>query len=136
MPMIHYSLRCNGSHEFEAWFRSSEDFDKQVQRRQVECPTCGDTKVAKALMAPTVRSGKANPTQVPQLRQQLKKLRDHVEKHCDYVGDQFADEARKIHKGDVEARNIYGESTDAEAAALTDEGVNFARIPWIKGEDS
>ncbi len=133
--MIHFSLRCNNGHEFEVWFRSSEDFDKQAKRRQVECPSCGNTKVAKALMAPAVRSGKANPA--PALvRQQLKQLRDHVEKNCDYVGGQFAKEARKIHHGEVEARNIYGESTDAEATALADEGVNFARIPWIKREDS
>ncbi len=87
-------------------------------------------------MAPTVRSGKANVAHAVELRQRLKQLRDHVEKNGDYVGDQFAEEARKIHHGEVEVRNIYGESTDAEAAALTDEGISFARIPWIKREDS
>lgn len=133
--MIHFSLRCANSHEFEVWFRSSGDFDKQVKQRQVECPSCGDTKVTKALMAPAVRSRKTNPSPA-QLRRHLKQLRDHVEKNCDYVGGQFAKEARKIHHGEVEARNIYGESTDAEATALADEGVSFARIPWIKREDS
>ena len=134
--MIHYSLKCTNSHEFEVWFRSGEDFDKQVKRRQVECPSCGNTKITKALMAPAVRSGKADPARAVQLRQELKQLRDHVEKNCDYVGGQFAEEARKIHHGEVEARSIYGESTDTEATALTDEGVSFARIPWIRREDS
>ena len=134
--MIHYNLRCEQDHEFEAWFQSSQAFDQQVKRRQVECPNCGGTKVVKAPMAPTVRAGRTNLSGAVKLRQELKKLRDHVEQNCDYVGDKFAEEARKIHHGEVESRGIYGESTDSEASALADEGVKFARIPWVKRDDS
>ncbi len=133
--MIHFNLRCDKGHEFEAWFQNGGAFEKQAKRRQVECPSCGDTKIAKAPMAPTVRAGKALGD-AAELRRKLSKLRDHVEKNCENVGNQFAEEARKIHYGETEPRGIYGESTDAEAASLTDEGVRFARIPWVKRGDS
>lgn len=53
-----------------------------------------------------------------------------MEKHCDYVGKNFAEEARKIHYGETEARGIYGETTPEEAEELREEGVAFASIPW------
>lgn len=60
----------------------------------------------------------------------LTKLQRTVEEHCDYVGDRFAEEARKIHYGETEARGIYGETTPEEADDLREEGVEFAAIPW------
>jgi hypothetical protein len=63
-------------------------------------------------------------------------LRAHVEKNCDYVGPSFAEEARKIHYGETEKRNIYGEASSKEAESLKDEGVEFGRIPWLPREDA
>lgn len=60
----------------------------------------------------------------------LRQVQDAVEKHCDYVGKNFAEEARKIHYGETEARGIYGETTPEEAEELREEGVAFASIPW------
>lgn len=65
----------------------------------------------------------------------LQRLRAEVEKSCDYVGKDFAEEARKIHNGEAEARGIYGEATDAEAEALADEGIEVARLPWVPPAD-
>ncbi len=62
----------------------------------------------------------------------LRKLRREVEANCDYVGNRFAEEARKIHYGETEPRNIYGETTPEEASALKEEGVEFASIPWVQ----
>jgi hypothetical protein len=70
-----------------------------------------------------------------QLVAMLQKLRAEVEKSCDYVGSDFAEEARKIHNGEAEARGIYGEATDAEAEALADEGIDIARLPWVPRSD-
>jgi hypothetical protein len=70
------------------------------------------------------------------LRALLQRLRSDVEKNCDYVGTSFADEARRIHHGESEARGIYGETTPAEAEALADEGVAFGVIPWLPRSDS
>jgi hypothetical protein len=151
--MIHYTLRCNEGHEFDSWFNSSAGFEKQAARNLLECPHCGSTNVDRALMAPSVpRKGRitADPppppaapapppaaaTQIPDhVRAMLQKLRAEVEKNCDYVGDAFAEEARKIHKGETDKRAIYGETTPDEAEALAEEGVAISRIPWVPRAD-
>ena len=70
-----------------------------------------------------------------QLRALLQRMRAEVERNCDYVGPDFAAEARRIHNGESEARGIYGEATDAEAEALDADGVQVARIPWVPRAD-
>jgi hypothetical protein len=70
-----------------------------------------------------------------QLIAMLQRLRAEVEKSCDYVGKDFAEEARKIHKGEVEARGIYGEASEAEAEALAEDGIDVARLPWVPRAD-
>jgi hypothetical protein len=70
-----------------------------------------------------------------QLIAMLQRLRVEVEKSCDYVGKDFAEEARKIHNGEAEARGIYGEATDAEAEALAEDGIEVARLPWVPPAD-
>jgi hypothetical protein len=71
-----------------------------------------------------------------QVRAALLKLRAEVEKNCDYVGPEFANEARRIHNGEAPARGIYGESTEAEVEALEDDGIGVAQIPWLPRADS
>ena len=66
----------------------------------------------------------------------VKEMREQVEKNCDYVGEKFPEEARKMHYGEAETRNIYGEATDSEAEALQEEGVEVQRIPWVPNEDA
>ena len=155
--MIHYQLRCGQEHEFDGWFKDSAAFDRQAKRGLVECPVCGETKVARALMTPAVPKKTsqlpvAMPTVPPpapaptgpvkaggrmpaHMRAMLQGLRAEVEKNCDYVGPQFAEEARKIHRGESDKRGIYGEATQAEAEALADEGVEVSSIPWVPRAD-
>ena len=71
-----------------------------------------------------------------EVRARLEALRRHVEETCDPVGDQFAEEARRIHYGEAPHRDIYGEATAEEASELAEEGVSFARIPWPNRTDS
>ncbi len=66
-----------------------------------------------------------------QMRAMLQRMRAEVERNCDYVGERFADEALRIHRGETEARGIYGEATQDQAESLAEEGVGFARIPWV-----
>lgn len=145
--MILYSLCCSKDHGFEAWFANSATFDKQAKKGVVSCPICGDTKVRKAIMAPRIAKGAAKKAEhaaalpapapaashvmAPRMREMLQELRKQVEDNCDYVGDQFAEEARKIHYGETEERGIYGEASDAEAKALQEEGIDVGRIPWL-----
>ncbi|WP_315924970.1 DUF1178 family protein [Mesorhizobium sp. SP-1A] len=134
--MIRFSLICEHDHEFEAWFRSNDDFDKQKKRGFVECPDCGSHKVQKALMAPAVSTskkqekvalamGEAQRKAMDELKALSKKMRENA----DYVGDKFAEEARKIHFGETDARSIYGEATLDEAKGLADDGVSFLPMP-------
>jgi hypothetical protein len=156
--MIHYQLRCDQDHEFDGWFNDSTGFEKQAKRGLIECPACGGTKVRRALMTPAVATRDAPepkppvpvqqvlpPTRPPapesglpmpaQMVAMLQRMRAHVEKHCDYVGPGFAEEARKIHRGEVEGRGIYGETTPEEAETLAEEGIEIHSIPWVPPAD-
>jgi hypothetical protein len=135
--MIRFSLRCASEHEFEAWFRNGEGYDAQQKAGEIACPECGDTHVEKAPMAPSIgRSRESAPISPAQLRSALIDLRRQVENHCDYVGPQFAEEARRIHYGESDQRGIYGEATADESRELADEGIKFGRIPWVHTPDA
>ena len=134
--MIRFSLICEHEHEFEGWFRSNSDFDRQKKRGFVDCPTCGSRKIEKALMAPAVSTSRnhekvalAMGEAQTQALAQLKALADKVRENADYVGDKFAEEARKIHFGETDTRGIYGEATPEEAQSLAEDGVEFMPIP-------
>ncbi len=134
--MIRFSLVCDATHEFEAWFRSSDDYDTQVKRGLVSCPVCHSQKVGKALMAPAVSTGRKRETMALAADAEQKRiaaamieLARKMRENADYVGDKFAEEARKIHFGETEKRGIYGEATFEEVSALVDEGVDLLPLP-------
>ena len=159
--MIHYALQCTAEHRFDGWFKDSGSFAKQAARGLLECPICGDTNVTQALMTPSVpRKGRemlpvpvppppaaapapqvpaqatmAGPRMPAQVRAMLMRLRQEVERNCDYVGEDFADEARRIHNGESEHRGIYGEASNEDAEALAEEGIEVQRIPWLPRAD-
>ena len=138
--MIRYNLRCERSHTFESWFQSSSAYESQEKRKLVSCPSCGSTKVERAIMAPQIVSNKSHaepapspaastevtaPTAMPlmmaqerELRAKIKELRDHIVKNADNVGERFPNEARAMHYGDKEHRPIYGEASPDEARSL------------------
>lgn len=137
--MILFTLRCAGGHEFEGWFRDGATFAAQQKAGEVACPECGDTAIEKAVMAPRLgRSRDENRPAVDpvKLHRALIELRRQVEANCDYVGERFAEEARRIHYGEVGPHGIYGEASDEETRELTEEGIKFGRIPWIPPGDS
>lgn len=134
--MIRFSLLCEREHQFEAWFRSNDDFDAQKKRGLVDCPSCGSHKVQKALMAPAVSTSRkqekvalAVGDQQRKMIAQLKALSEKVRENSEYVGEKFAEEARKIHFGETDARGIYGEATLDEAKGLAEDGVEFMPLP-------
>lgn len=160
--MILYNLRCRKSHLFEAWFHDSAGYDAQVAAGEVACPICGSRKIEKALMAPRLGKGSdsreiaagsepeagaagrrqtemrpgAETRKTARALELMRRIRTEVETNFDYVGGNFAEEARRIHYGETDPRNIYGETSDEEASALKDEGVAFGRIPWPASHDS
>jgi hypothetical protein len=131
--MIVYNLRCANSHEFEGWFKDSAAFDAQQSAAKLVCPTCNSRKVEKAIMAPSVAGTKkadlSAPDEMRKMRQFMTGLRKYVQDNAEYVGPRFAEEARKIHYGETEERQIYGESTVKEAVELVEEGIDVAPLP-------
>ena len=134
--MIHYTLVCDSDHKFDAWFRGADAFDEQVSRGVVTCPVCLSANVGKAVMAPAI--GRTDAERLPlatghpehaKLREAMIALRKKVTSEADYVGDRFAEEARKIHFKEADPRGIYGEATRDEAAGLVEDGIDFMPLP-------
>jgi hypothetical protein len=142
--MIRYNLKCAHAHEFEAWFRSSAAYDEQRQAGQVACAVCGATEVEKAVMAPALMAAaaKAAPSPEPNMTTPtspaevvLAGLRRKIETTSDYVGREFATEARRIHDGEAAERAIWGEASRDDARSLKEDGVPIAPIPWMRRTD-
>jgi len=158
--MIRYALACSKGHTFDSWFQNSAVYDKQAKRGLVECPVCGDSKIEKALMAPTLSGTKKRgrpsmpaaipvPSEAPvampeapapvammspqerEFRTKLKELRDHLTKNAENVGGKFPEEARKMHYGEIEHRSIYGEASPQEAKELIEEGIEVHPLPVL-----
>jgi hypothetical protein len=140
--VIQYSLQCSNGHRYEAWFKSAAAYDEQQARGIVTCGQCGDAHVEKAPMAPNVArtdhervSVSANHPDAATMRAMLRAYRQKVMSEAEHVGPRFAEEARKIHFEEAEARGIYGEATRDEVAALIEDGVDFLPLPDV-GEDN
>ncbi len=145
--MIKYLLGCASGHEFESWFRASDDFDVQSRSGEVVCPYCGSIEIAKQPMAPSVVTKRARAEQQPSqdvvpaagssagggaaVREALRVFTQKVIENTEDVGGRFAEEARKIHFGESEERQIRGSSTLEEARELAEDGVPFGILPAV-----
>ncbi|MFL6721045.1 MAG: DUF1178 family protein [Sphingomonas sp.] len=123
--MIVFDLLCrDGGETFEAWFRSSADYDAQIQAGLVQCPVCQSVSVVKAPMAPRVpRKGRDQPLS------RLAALQAEMLKDSRWVGDQFAATARAMHSGEMEAAQVHGSATLEQAKSLVDDGIPVAPLP-------
>lgn len=129
--MIKYRLICGHGHEFEGWFQSSATFETQAETQQIRCLSCGSTGVTKAMMAPRIGAKSTSNVTPADVVHWMKTVRDKVVANSEYVGARFAEEARKIHYEDADARGIYGEATAQEAADLCDEGIAVLPLPPV-----
>ncbi|WP_413876074.1 DUF1178 family protein [Albidovulum sp.] len=147
--MIRYALTCANDHGFESWFQSAEAFDRLAAAGHVACAVCGSIAVAKTLMAPAIRPARkaeaaeaaagaaaapaARPLSAPRTpaEEALAALRRQVEANSDYVGLNFAAEARAMHEGTIPERSIYGEARAEEAKRLIEEGIPVAPLPFL-----
>lgn len=143
--MIVFDIRCSSAHVFEAWFGSTEDWEDQRRRKLVSCPVCGSGEVEKAVMAPAVAakgnrrpdagaapvpmSGGEDPEHSKKMLAALAKAQGAFLKNADYVGSRFADEARAMHLGEQDHRQIYGETSPDEARSLLEDGVPVMPLP-------
>ncbi|TNF60212.1 MAG: DUF1178 family protein [Burkholderiales bacterium] len=139
------NLQCEHGHDFEGWFGSEDDFRQQLERGLIACPVCGHTGVRKMLAAPRLNLG-ASPDPAPvatgevvlgraapgsELQARwLRALRELVDRTED-VGERFADQARAMHHGEIEQRNIRGRTTPEVAMELIEEGIEVMPLPAL-----
>ncbi|MCF6234382.1 MAG: DUF1178 family protein [Rhodobacteraceae bacterium] len=144
--MIQYTLKCADGHTFDSWFQSAAAYDKLVSNGLLSCAICDNGQIQKAIMTPRVRTGRKKAP-VPAVseaasavslsepaslaEQAMAELRKKVEENSDYVGTDFASEARAMYDGDVPLRSIYGEARADEAKQLIEDGVPVAPLPFI-----
>ena len=132
--MIVFKLNCaDCNFNFEGWFDSSKEFDKQKKKKQINCPTCNSLDIKKSLMAPNI-SKKTN-SKIPDKAKKvvinkIEKYKKIIEKNYDYVGENFTEEAKKIKYGEIKERPIYGEANLEQTKELLEEEINIVPLPW------
>lgn len=150
--MIRFALACEAGHTFESWFRDGTAFEDQRERGLLTCPVCQSASIDKAIMAPqvarkdrmaapppaTVEPGPApvaliTPEQA-ELRTRLRQLRELMTRNSDDVGDKFAEEARRMHFGEIEQRAIHGEADREQVVALLEDGIDVMPLPNLPDE--
>lgn len=135
--MIRYDLKCSQGHDFDGWFQSAEAFETLRKAGHVTCTLCGTAEVDKRIMAPAVRParsvGEKPKLKEPQndLEAAFAEMRAQIEANSDYVGLNFAAEARAMHEGTIDERSIYGEAKPDEARALLEDGIPVAPLPFM-----
>lgn len=142
--MIRFSLHCDNAHEFDTWFRSNEDFDEQKKSGLLSCPFCHSTSIEKQLMAPAVSTARKREQQVglgleaeqQKMLSALREVTKKVRKEAEYVGDRFAEEARRIHFKEVEERAIYGEASVKEVSSLVEDGIPVVPLPSLPEDEN
>jgi|TARA_Y100000814_G_scaffold146880_1_gene106731 hypothetical protein len=160
--MIVFDLICSNEHIFEAWFADSQTYENQVVEGVVSCPVCGDVKIKKAPMAPNISTSKQRsdsnsseataiasassinenpslalkPENVAEAMKVLKKMQQHIKDNFDHVGEKFPEEVRKMHYGESDHRNVYGDATPEEADELREEGIDVSQMPWLPRHDT
>lgn len=150
--MIIYDLRCDQAHQFEGWFRSADDYQEQQQSGLLCCPVCDSKEVIKIPSASYVQTSKqretglattspkapatasVTPSAETLLQQTLANLQEFIRNNSDDVGTKFAEEAKKIHYGEVEKRNIHGQASGDELQELHEEGIEIFALPAVKAD--
>lgn len=132
--MIIYDLICEHSHRFEGWFKTATDFTSQDNDGLLSCPVCGSHHVTRLPTAShlNIRRGEEKtPDSVSAdvSASLIEKMHRYVDSHYDDVGNDFPEEARKIHYGETAARNIRGTASAEEVQSLNEEGIPALPIP-------
>ena len=136
--MIKYNLKCNNNHEFESWFSDSNEFNKLNKKKLLECIYCSSNKIQKSIMSPMVSGIKSNEDKMNLLDQkllneknQLIKLREHIEKNFEFVGDKLSQKVREVYYDKRTKKSIYGTATTEEREELAEEGIDLLSVPWV-----
>ena len=143
--MIKYNLLCNKCNLiFDSWFASSKEFDKLKKKRLINCHSCGSLRVEKNLMAPkyinksvSFKDEKKNIRKYQQIKKTINKYQKFIKNNFDYVGENFAYEARSIHYNNKKRdKGIYGTASKKDIKELKEEGIDTHLIPWVENKNN
>ena len=139
--MIKYKLICKDCETtFDSWFSSSKEYEKLKKKKFLNCHFCNSLNVGKALMSPSVSTSKNNLRDINssskkyrEIKKTISKYQEFIKKNFEYVGENFAYEARSLHyKNKKRAKGIYGTATKEDLNELKEEGIKTEILPWIK----
>ena len=142
--MIKYRLVCKDCDvSFDSWFSSSNEYEKVKKLKHLNCHNCNSFKVEKTLMSPNVLNSKGKIVTISKnkkfskIKSKIKEYQKFIKKNFNYVGDNFAYEARSIHYNkDKKSQGIYGNASSEEISDLRDEGIDTEVIPWFKDNEN
>ena len=138
--MIKYKLQCRDCETtFDSWFSSSSEYEKLKKKKFLNCHFCNSLNVEKTLMSPSVFKSTTNnrndgkSEKYNKIKKELLEYQKFIKKNFDYVGENFAYEARSLHyKNKKASKGIYGTTTKKDLKELKEEGIETEIIPWIK----
>ena len=141
--MIKYKLLCKDClKNFDSWFSSSKEFEKLKKTAFINCPNCNSLKIEKSLMAPSIINNKKenknlNSNKHSEIKKKLKEYKNFIKNNFEYVGDNFAYEARSIHYNNRKKnKRIYGNATTKDVKELSEEGIETETIPWVNENEN
>ena len=141
--MIKFRLFCKKcSKDFDSWFASSKEYEKLKKSKLLNCPKCNSYNIKKSLMAPSVINNKKkinnlNSKKHIEIKNKLKKYQKFIENNFDYVGNNFAYEARSIHYNKKKRdKGIYGNASKKEVEELSEEGIDTEIVPWVNDKEN
>ena len=140
--MIKYRLICKSCETtFDSWFSSSKEYERLKKKNFVNCHICNSLSVEKTLMSPSVfmpKNDSRTESQIQKYKETKKdilKYQEFIKKNFDYVGENFAYEARSLHyKNKKASKGIYGSATKEDLKELKEEGIETELVPWIKND--
>ena len=143
--MIIYDLQCANQHQFEGWFKNAAEYENQLASAMIHCPLCGTDQVTKVPTASHLNIGKTAEARSRAQAEQvvlsqeanalLYKLHEHVKQNFEDVGNEFTTEAKRMHYGETEERNIRGNATQDEVSELNEEGIMAFPLPDLPDKD-
>ena len=141
--MIKYRLLCKScSNNFDSWFANSKEYEKLKKLKLFNCPICNSSSIEKSLMAPSVINKKNNKSDLNikkhlEIKNKLKEYKKFIKNNFDYVGDNFAYEARSVHYNNKKRKKgIYGKASTDDIKELSEEGIETETIPWPKDNEN
>ncbi len=142
--MIKYNLTCKKCNNlFDSWFPSSKEYEKLKSLKHINCPNCNSLKIEKSLMSPNVLNSKKEKSEIARnekyvkVKNKIKEYQKFIKNNLEYVGENFAYEARSIHYNNKKnSKGIYGKATIDEVKELDEEGIKTEIIPWVNEKDN